>query len=117
MSDVTIWHNPRCSNARETLALIRAHGIEPRVVDYLQSPQTRAELLAVLAAAGLAPRDLLRSKEQAYADLGLADTGLPDRVLVDAMLAHPELINRPVVITPRGVRLCRPPERVLDILP
>lgn len=117
MSDVTIWHNPRCSNARATLALIRAHGIEPRVVDYLQSPPTRAELLAVLAAAGLAPRDLLRSKEQAYADLGLADTGLPDRVLVDAMLAHPELINRPVVITPRGVRLCRPPERVLDILP
>lgn len=117
MSEVTIWHNPRCSNARSALALIRAHGIEPRVVDYLQSPPTRAELLAVLAAAGLAPRDLLRSKEQAYADLGLADPGLPDEVLVDAMVAHPELINRPVVITPRGVRLCRPPELVQDILP
>lgn len=116
MSDfpVTIYHNPRCSHSRGALALIREAGHEPQVIDYLTTPPDRATLLRLLADAGLSPRQLLREKEAAYAELGLA--GADDAALVDAMLAHPVLINRPLVVTPRGTRLCRPPEVVREIL-
>lgn len=114
---VTIWHNPACGTSRNTLALIRATGIEPTVIEYLHAPPSRAELEQLIAAAGLTPRALLREKGTPYAELGLADPGLSDAQLIDAMLAHPILINRPLVETERGVRLCRPSERVLDILP
>ncbi|WP_422510268.1 arsenate reductase (glutaredoxin) [Stenotrophomonas sp. GZD-301] len=113
---VTIWHNARCSNSRGALALIREAGIEPTVVDYLATPPDRATLAAVIARMGIAPRALLRSKEAAYAELGLDDPALDDAALIDAMAAHPALINRPIVETPRGTRLCRPPETVLDLL-
>ena len=113
--DVTLYHNPRCGNSRGALALIREAGFEPRVVEYLQSPPDRAALLALIERMQLPVRDVIRSKEPLYAELGLANAG--DDALVDAMLAHPVLINRPIVATPLGVRLCRPPERVLEILP
>ena len=114
-NDVTIYHNPRCGNSRGALALIREAGIEPRVIEYMQSPPDRATLLALIERMQLPVRDVIRSKEPLYAELGLADAG--DDALIDAMLAHPVLINRPIVATPLGVRLCRPPELVLDILP
>lgn len=114
-STVTIYHNARCSNSRGALALIRAAGIEPRVVNYLETPPDRATLVALIRAAGLTPREAIRSKEAAYAELGLAAAG--DDALIEAMLAHPVLINRPFVVTPRGTRLCRPPEVVREILP
>lgn len=110
---VTIWHNPRCSNSRGALQLLRGRGIEPAAVDYLARPPDRATLEKVAEACGGA-RDLVRSKEPLYAELGLA--GADDAALLEAMLAHPVLINRPVVITPRGIRLCRPPETVLELL-
>jgi arsenate reductase len=114
--DITIYHNPQCSNSRNTLAAIRAAGLEPRVVDYLVTPPAREELLRMLAAAGLTPREAMRSKEALYAELGLDADGVGDAALIDAMLAHPVLMNRPFVVTPKGVRLCRPPETVHEIL-
>jgi len=115
--DVIIYHNPDCGTSRNTLALIRNAGIEPHVVEYLKTPPSRALLEQLIERAGIKPRDLLREKGTPYADLGLDDDSLEDRALVDAMMAHPVLINRPLVVTPLGVRLCRPSETVLDILP
>jgi arsenate reductase len=112
----TIWHNPACGTSRNTLALIRASGTEPVIIEYLKSPPTRQKLLQLMADAGLTPRDLMRERGTPYAELGLGNPALSDDVLVDAMLAHPVLINRPLVETPHGVRLCRPSERVLEIL-
>lgn len=115
--EVTIYHNPNCGTSRNTLALIRNAGVEPRVVEYLKSPPSRDELKEMIAQAGLTVRDALREKGTPYAELGLHDSGLTDDQLLDAMVAHPVLINRPFVVTPHGVRLCRPSEQVLDILP
>jgi arsenate reductase (glutaredoxin) len=116
-SDVVIYHNPACGTSRNTLAMIRNAGIEPHVIEFLKTPPSRDELRALLARAGLTPRDVLREKGTPYAELGLGDESLSDEALIDAMMAHPVLINRPLVATPLGVRLCRPSEVVLDILP
>ncbi|MGC2086280.1 MAG: arsenate reductase (glutaredoxin) [Bradyrhizobium sp.] len=113
---VTIYHNSSCGTSRNTLAMIRASGEEPEVIDYLKTPPTREQLIALINAMGIRARDLLREKEAAYADLGLADPRRTDDELLDAMLAHPILLNRPVVVTEKGARLCRPSERVLDLL-
>lgn len=115
--DAIIYHNPKCGTSRSTLALIRNAGIEPTVVDYLASPPSKAELKAMIAAAGLTVRAALREKETPYAVLGLANPALSDETLLDHMVAEPILINRPFVKTPLGTRLCRPSEIVLDILP
>jgi arsenate reductase len=117
MTDVVIYHNPDCGTSRNTLAMIRNAGIEPHVIEYLKTPPSRLMLSQLIARAGLTPRALLREKGTPYAELGLADPGLSDGQLLDAMGAHPILINRPIVVTPMGVRLCRPSEIVLDILP
>ncbi|MFC7474284.1 arsenate reductase (glutaredoxin) [Dankookia sp. GCM10030260] len=117
MTGVTIWHNPSCGTSRTVLALLRAAGIEPTVLHYLKTPPDRATLAATIAAAGLTPRQVLRPKEQAYAALGLDDPGLDDAALLDAMLAYPILIQRPFVVAPDGTRLCRPVERLREILP
>jgi arsenate reductase len=117
MHSIKIYHNPTCSNSRNALALIREHGYEPEVVLYLETPPTRPELQAIIQATGGSARALMRSKEVVYAELGLDNPSLTEDALMDAMLAHPVLINRPIVITPKGTRLCRPPELVLDILP
>lgn len=117
MSDVIIYHNPECGTSRNTLAMIRNAGIEPHVIEYLKTPPSRAMLVGLMERAGLSPRDLLREKGMPYADPGLGDPALDDAALIDAMMAHPILINRPLVVTSKGVRLCRPSERVLDILP
>lgn len=117
MTDIIIYHNPDCGTSRNTLALIRNAGIEPHVVEYLKTPPSRALLEQLIERAGITPRELLREKGTPYADLGLGDENLTDSALVDAMMAHPILINRPLVVSPRGVRLCRPSEAVLDILP
>ncbi|CAG4886743.1 arsenate reductase (glutaredoxin) [Paraburkholderia saeva] len=114
---ITIYHNPECGTSRNTLAMIRNAGIEPKIVEYLKTPPDRETLKALISRAGLAARAAVREKGTPYADLGLADTSLSDDQLLDAMLAHPILINRPFVVTSHGVRLCRPSERVLDILP
>jgi arsenate reductase len=114
--DITIFHNPRCGTSRNTLALIREAGHEPRVVDYLATPPARAELAQMIAQAGLSVREALRSKESLYGELGLDDPATSDDALLDAMLTHPILINRPFVVTPNGVRLCRPAERVREIM-
>ena len=114
---VTIWHNPQCGTSRNTLGLIRNSGEEPRVVEYLRTPPSRDELAAAIHAAGLSVRDALRRKGTPYDALGLDDPSLSDDALLDAMLAHPVLINRPMVVSPLGVRLCRPSEAVLDLLP
>jgi arsenate reductase (glutaredoxin) len=111
----TIYHNPLCSNSRETLNLLRAAGIEPAVIDYLAHPPTRAELQAMIARAGLTVREAIRTKEAQYEQLGLANAS--DDALLDAMAAHPRLINRPFVVTEKGTRLCRPPGLVREILP
>ncbi|WP_454696746.1 arsenate reductase (glutaredoxin) [Achromobacter aegrifaciens] len=116
MSTVTIYHNPQCGTSRNTLALIRNAGIEPQVIEYLQTPPDRATLVELIAQAGLTVRDAMRQKGTPYLELGLDDEFLSDDALIDAMLAHPILINRPFVVTPSGVRLCRPSEEVLDIL-
>jgi arsenate reductase len=116
-TDVIIYHNPECGTSRNTLAMIRNAGIELHVIEYLKTPPSRALLVQMIARAGLTPRQLLREKGTPYGDLGLADEGLDDETLLDAMEAHPVLINRPLVVTPLGVRLCRPSEVVLDILP
>ena len=115
MDTVTIYHNPACGTSRNTLGLIRNAGIEPQVIEYLRTPPDRATLLSLIAAMQVPVRDVVRAKEPLYADLGLAEAG--DDTLLDAMLAHPVLINRPIVATARGTALCRPSERVLDILP
>jgi arsenate reductase (glutaredoxin) len=117
MTAVTIYHNPACGTSRNTLALIRNAGIEPRIVEYLKTPPSREELRDMIAKAGLSVRDAVRIKGTPYHELGLDDPALTDDQLLDAMLKHPILINRPFVVTPRGVRLSRPSETVLDILP
>jgi len=114
---VTIWHNPACGTSRNTLGLIRNSGDEPVVVEYLRTPPGRDELAAAIRAAGLSVRGALRRKGTPYGELGLDDPALSDDALLDAMLAHPILIDRPFVFTEKGVRLCRPSELVLDILP
>ncbi|WP_250526365.1 arsenate reductase (glutaredoxin) [Caballeronia sp. GAWG2-1] len=114
---VIIYHNPKCGTSRNTLALIRNAGIEPKVVEYLTAPPDRATLTSLIARAGLSVREALREKGTPYAELGLGDTSLTDEQLLDAMLAHPILINRPFVDTPKGARLCRPSELVIDLLP
>ncbi len=113
---VTIFHNPSCGTSRNVLALIREAGIEPVVVEYLKTPYTREQLTGLLQAMGLRPREVLRTKGELYVELGLADGSLSDAQLLDAMLAHPVLVERPIVISPKGIRLCRPKERVLDLL-
>ncbi len=113
---VTIYHNPSCGTSRNTLALIRNAGIEPTIIEYLQTPPDRATLMGLLERMRMQPRALLREKGTPYAELGLAAPHLSDDQLVDAMLANPILINRPIVVTPWGVRLCRPSEVVLEIL-
>ena len=114
---VTIYHNPACGTSRNTLGLIRNSGDEPTVVEYLKTPPSRAELVSLIARMGISPRDLLRRKGTPYDELGLDDASLSDDALIDAMMAHPILINRPIVVTPAGVKLCRPSEVVLDMLP
>ncbi|MGS1120379.1 arsenate reductase (glutaredoxin) [Rhodanobacter sp. UC4436_H3] len=113
----TIYHNPDCGTSRNTLALIRHVGIEPTVIEYLKTPPSREQLLKLIDEAMLKPREALREKGTPFADLGLSGSGITDDVIIDAMLKHPILINRPFVVTPRGTRLCRPSEVVLDILP
>jgi len=113
---VTIYHNPSCGTSRNTLAMIRQSGEEPEVIEYLKTPPTRARLVELIAAMGMSPRALLREKGTPYAQLGLADPKWSDDELIDAMLAHPILINRPIVVTPKGARLCRPSELVLALL-
>ena len=117
MTDITIYHNPQCGTSRNTLAMIRNSGVEPRVIDYLKSPPHRATLQALIAATGQPVIEAVRRKEAAFTELGLDAPGTSEEQLIDAMLAHPILINRPLVVTPLGTRLCRPSERVLDILP
>ncbi|MBD8548820.1 arsenate reductase (glutaredoxin) [Sphingomonas sp. CFBP 8760] len=114
---VVIYHNPACGTSRNTLAMIRNAGIEPHVVEYLKTPPSRALLVEMIDRAGIMPRELLREKGTPYAELGLDDITLTDDALLDAMIAHPVLINRPLVVSPLGVRLCRPSEAVLDLLP
>jgi arsenate reductase len=116
-TDVVIYHNPACGTSRNVLAIIRNAGIEPHVIEYLKTPPSRALLIRLIERAGLTPRQLLREKGTPFADLGLDDENLTDDALVDAMMEHPVLINRPLVVTPSGVRLCRPSEAVLDVLP
>ncbi|MDQ0454391.1 arsenate reductase (glutaredoxin) [Rhizobium paknamense] len=115
--NVTIYHNPDCGTSRNTLALIRAAGIEPLVIEYLKTPPTRDRLAAMIRDAGLSVRDAIREKGTPYAELGLDNPDLTDEQLLDAMIAAPILINRPLVVTPLGTRLARPSEAVLDILP
>ena len=117
MTDIIVYHNPACGTSRNVLALIRNSGVEPHVIEYLKTPPERALLVELIARAGLTPRALLRSKGTPYAALGLDDETLSDAALIDAMMAHPILINRPLVVSPIGVRLCRPSEAVLGILP
>lgn len=113
----TIYHNPSCGTSRNTLAMIRQSGEEPKVIEYLKQPPTRAELVHLLSAMKMRPRDLLREKGTPYAELGLADPKWSDDQLIDFMIEHPILMNRPIVVTPLGARLCRPSEVVLEILP
>ncbi|CAH2604338.1 arsenate reductase [Rhodovastum atsumiense] len=114
---ITIYHNPACGTSRNVLALIRNSGEEPRVVEYLRTPPTRDELVDLIRRMGIGARGLLREKGTPYAELGLGDPGRTEDELIDAMMRHPILINRPIVVTPLGVKLCRPSETVLDILP
>ncbi|MDT1064794.1 arsenate reductase (glutaredoxin) [Paracoccus sp. CPCC 101403] len=115
--DIVIYHNPDCGTSRNTLAMIRNAGVEPHVIEYLKSPPSRLLLERLIARMGFAARDLLREKGTPYAELGLDDSSLSDAALIDAMMAHPILINRPIVVSPQGVRLCRPSELVLDLVP
>ncbi|MCC2595568.1 arsenate reductase (glutaredoxin) [Pusillimonas sp. MFBS29] len=117
MDSTVIYHNPKCGTSRNTLAMIREAGIEPLVIEYLQTPPDRATLVDLIRQAGLTTREAIRQKETLYTELGLDDPELGDDQLLDAMLAHPILINRPFVRTPLGTRLCRPKELVLEILP
>ncbi|KLK94743.1 arsenate reductase [Microvirga vignae] len=115
--DVIIYHNPQCGTSRNTLGLIRNAGIEPHIIEYLKTPPTRLLLRQLIARMGLSVREVIREKGTPYRELGLDDPSLSDDQLLDAMMAHPILINRPIVVTPLGVRLCRPSETVIDILP
>ncbi|MET7141107.1 arsenate reductase (glutaredoxin) [Xanthomonas sp. PPL139] len=117
MPTITIYHNPACGTSRNVLGLIRNSGVEPIVIEYLKTPPDRATLQALAAASGLPLRELIRQKGTLYAELGLDDPTLDDDALLDAMLQHPILLNRPIVVTPLGTRLCRPSETVLGILP
>ncbi|WP_221410672.1 glutaredoxin-dependent arsenate reductase [Aeromonas enteropelogenes] len=117
MSAITIYHNPECGTSRNTLELIRNSGVEPTVIHYLETPPSRDQLVALIAAMGMPVRELLRKNVPPYEALGLAEDRFSDDELIDAMLAHPILINRPIVVTPLGTKLCRPSEVVLDILP
>lgn len=114
---ITIYHNPQCGTSRNTLGLIRNSGEEPEVIEYLQRPPSRDKLVELIGRMGISPRELLRRKGTPYDELDLDDLKFTDDELIDLMLAHPILINRPIVVTPRGVKLCRPSEAVLDILP
>ena len=115
--DVIIYHNPACETSRNVLAMIRNSGVEPHIIEYLKCPPTRALLTQLLTRAGLTVRQILREKGTPYHDLGLNDLSLSDKALLDAIETHPILMNRPLVVTPKGVRLCRPSETVLDLLP
>jgi arsenate reductase len=115
--DVIIYHNPDCGTSRNTLALIRNAGVEPHVIEYLKTPPSRVLLAQLIARMGIAVRELLREKGTPFRDLGLDAPSLSDDALLDAMMQHPILINRPIVVSPKGVRLCRPSEAVLDLLP
>ncbi len=115
--DVIIYHNPDCGTSRNTLAMIRNAGVEPHVIEYLRTPPSPAMLEQLIARMGITVRSLLREKGTPYAELGLGDPSLTDEQLLDAMLAQPILINRPIVVSPKGVKLCRPSEEVLDLLP
>jgi arsenate reductase (glutaredoxin) len=117
MMDVIIYHNPACGTSRNTLAMIRNSGVEPHIIEYLNCPPTRLLLIRLLDRAGLTVRQILREKGTPYHELGLRNPSLSDDALLDAIYAHPILINRPLVVTPKGVRLCRPSEAVLDLLP
>ncbi|TCC06617.1 arsenate reductase (glutaredoxin) [Kosakonia quasisacchari] len=117
MSNVTIYHNPACGTSRNTLALIRNSGVEPTIIHYLETPPSRDELMTLIGALGVPVRELLRKNVEPYEQLGLADDRFTDAQLIDFMLEHPILINRPIVVTPRGTRLCRPSEVVLELLP
>lgn len=117
MAEITIYHNPACGTSRNTLALIRNSGAKPQIIEYLKNPPTRQRLCALLAQMGIGPRELLRQKGTPYDELGLGSGDWTDEQLIDAMMEHPILINRPIVETPLGTRLCRPSETVLDLLP
>ena len=117
MTEVTIYHNPNCGTSRNTLAMIRNAGIEPTVIEYLKTPPSREQLLALIKSMGQPVRSILREKGTPFHELGLGDPAKTDEALVDAMMAHPILMNRPIVVTPLGTRLCRPSEAVLNILP
>ena len=117
MPRITIYHNPQCGTSRNTLAMIRNSGAEPEVIEYLKTPPDRATLVALIAATGQPVINTVRTKEALFTELHLGAPGVTDTQLIDAMLAHPVLINRPIVVTPLGTRLCRPSEQVLDILP
>ena len=112
----TIYHNPACATSRRTLALLREHGVEPTIVEYLKTPPDRATLTTLLEGLGMQPSELMRRKTKSYTELGLDQSGVPEFCIFAAMLSHPELIERPIVVTEHGVRLARPPEKVLDIL-
>lgn len=116
MSDITIYHNPQCGTSRNVLALIRNTGAEPEVIEYLKTPPTRETLVALIGQMGVPVRDAMRRKEALYGELALDNPALGDEALIDAMLAHPILMNRPIVVTTLGTRLCRPSEAVLDLL-
>jgi arsenate reductase (glutaredoxin) len=115
--DVIIYHNPQCGTSRNTLGLIRNAGIEPHIIEYVKTPPTRLLLRQLIGRMGVSVRDVIREKGTPYMELGLGDPSLSDDQLIDAVMAHPILLNRPIVVTPLGVRLCRPSETVLDILP
>jgi arsenate reductase (glutaredoxin) len=115
-AETIIYHNPNCGTSRKVLGLLRERGAEPRIVEYLKTPPSRAEMQDLLERMGMTPRDILRRKGTPYDELGLDDPAKDDAALLDALMAHPILMERPVVVTPRGVRLCRPAERVLDLL-
>ena len=113
---VTIYHNPKCGTSRTTLAMIRDGGIEPEVIEYLKTPPGRAKLVELMRAAELSPKQLVRAKEKVFAELGLDRDGITDKALIDAMVEHPILMNRPIVVTAKGTRLCRPADKVAEIL-
>ena len=114
---ITIYHNPSCATSRKVLGLLRDAGAEPRVVEYLKSPPARAELQAMLTAMGMTPRQILRRKGSLFSELGLDDLGKTDDQILDALAAHPVLMERPIVVSPRGTAVCRPPQRVEALLP
>ena len=117
MSDITIYHNPKCGTSRNTLALIRNSGEEPKIIEYLETPPTRETLVALIEQMGQPVRNIMRQKESIYSELDLNNSSWTDEALIDQMMLHPILINRPIVLTPLGTKLCRPSEEVLDILP